>query len=218
VIPKRDFEYAPSAAPLEIIHHGQDLIVINKPSGLLSVPGKTEPDCAQARLQALIPNALTVHRLDMATSGLMVFAANPAAQRHLGLQFEKRMARKSYAARVWGEVKSKEGSVDLPLICDWPNRPLQKVCHETGKPAQTNWEVTGREAGITRLALFPLTGRSHQLRVHCLEMGHPIVGDRLYAHDAAFAAAERLQLHAEYLSVRNPSGGAWMEFHAPAQF
>lgn len=218
LIPKRAFTYAPPDEKLEIIHADADIIIINKPSGLLSVPGKSEPDCAQSRLKTLIPNALTVHRLDMATSGVMVFAANAGAQRHLGLQFEKRMMRKSYVARVWGEVKGEAGTISLPLICDWPNRPMQKVCHDTGKAAVTEWEVLSRKDGVTRLALFPQTGRSHQLRVHCLEMGHPIIGDRLYAPEAAFLAARRLQLHAEHLSLRHPTGGAWRDYHAPCDF
>jgi tRNA pseudouridine32 synthase/23S rRNA pseudouridine746 synthase len=214
----RPFSYAPPATPLPIIHEDAQIVVIYKPSGLLSVPGKTEPDCVEARLQARVPDALTVHRLDMATSGIMVFAKTAHAQRHLGLQFEKRMMRKSYLARVWDRVESENGTVELPLICDWPNRPRQMVDHARGKKAVTDWEVVGREDGATRLALFPQTGRSHQLRVHCLEIGHPIIGDRLYAPDEAFNAAPRLQLHAHSLALRHPDGGEWHEFESPCPF
>jgi len=214
----RPFTYAPPAAPLTIIHEDSQIVLIDKPSGLLSVPGKTEPDCVEARLQEIVPDALTVHRLDMATSGIMIFAKTAHAQRHLGLQFEKRMMRKSYHARVWGHVDGKSGVIDLPLICDWPNRPRQMVDHARGKKAVTDWEVVGREDDATRLALFPQTGRSHQLRVHCLELGHPIIGDRLYASEDAFNAAPRLQLHAHSLALRHPDGGEWYEFEAPCPF
>ena len=160
----------------------EDLIFINKSAGLLSVPGKTEPDCVEARLRDTHPNALTVHRLDMATSGVMVFAKNKAAQRHLGLQFERRHLEKTYIAVVDGQVEGDEGHIDLPLRADWPNRPLQMVCHEQGRPSQTDWKVLERYEDRTRLELTPLTGRSHQLRVHLLAIGHPILGDEFYAH------------------------------------
>lgn len=214
----RGFNYAPSRAPLSIVHEDNEILLIDKPSGLLSVPGKSEPDCLEARVKAYCSSALTVHRLDMATSGIMVFAKSANAQRHLGLQFEKRMTRKSYIARVWGHVQPVSGTVNLPLICDWPNRPLQMVDHERGKEAITKWEVITQETRSTRLLLSPQTGRSHQLRVHCLEMGHPILGDRLYAPDDAYQAAPRLQLHAQSLSIRHPDGGEWAEFTVKAPF
>lgn len=215
---KRPFTYAPTQEPLTYIHTDDDIIIAEKPSGLLSVPGKTEPDCLEARIRADYPESLTVHRLDMATSGLMVFARNANAQRHIGLQFEKRMTEKTYLARVWGKVKSDKGEVNLPLITDWPNRPRQMVCHERGKPSLTEWEVLGREKTATRLALYPKTGRSHQLRVHMLAIGHVILGDRLYADEDAFNAAPRLQLHAHKLKLRNPTGGDWVEFESPCPF
>jgi len=214
----RSFVYAPAAGLPEIIHEDNALIVINKPSGLLSVPGKTEPDCAEARIRRYCPATLLVHRLDLPTSGIMIFAKTAPVQRHLGLQFEKRMTRKTYIARVWGEVMPDSGTVNLPLTADWPNRPRQMVNHERGKPSVTDWEVLSRKNGITRLALFPQSGRSHQLRVHCLELGHPILGDRIYAHKDAFEAAKRLQLHAHSLSIRHPIGGEWIEFEAPCPF
>lgn len=215
---KRPFTYAPSQAPLTYIYNDDDIIIVNKPSGLLSVPGKTEPDCLETRIRADYPESLTVHRLDMATSGVMIFARNANAQRHIGLQFEKRVTEKTYLARVSGHVKNDSGAIDLPLITDWPNRPRQMVCHERGKPSLTEWEVLEREDAATRLSLYPKTGRSHQLRVHMLAIGHVILGDRLYADEAAFNAAPRLQLHAHKLKLRKPTGGDWIEFESPCPF
>ena len=215
---KRSFVYAPSQEPLTYIYTDDDLIIVEKPSGLLSVPGKTEPDCLEARIRADYPESLTVHRLDMATSGVMVFARNANAQRHIGLQFEKRMTEKTYVARVWGQITANEGKVDLPLITDWPNRPRQMVCHERGKPSLTEWKVLDREETATRVELYPKTGRSHQLRVHMLSLGHAILGDRLYAQEDAFNAAPRLQLHAHKLKLRKPKGGEWIEFTSLCPF
>ncbi len=215
---KRAFSYQPPPGPLTYIYTDNDLIIVEKPSGLLSVPGKTEPDCPEARIRKDYPESLTVHRLDMATSGVMVFARNAKAQRHLGLQFEKRMTEKLYIARVWGRPEKNNGTIDLPLITDWPNRPRQMVCHENGKASVTDWKVLEREETATRLALYPLTGRSHQLRVHMLAIGHPVLGDRLYAPDDAFNAAPRLQLHAHKLRLRKPTGGEWIELESPCPF
>lgn len=215
---KRPFHYDPPKAPLSYCYVDNDLIIVEKPSGLLSVPGKTEPDCLEARIRKDYPEALTIHRLDMATSGIMVFARNPNAQRHVGLQFEKRMPEKTYIARVFGQVQSETGQVNLPLITDWPNRPKQMVCHERGKPSVTEWKLLEQEDHASRLALFPKTGRSHQLRVHMLSIGHPILGDRLYADKDAYIAAERLQLHAHKLKLRKPTGGEWVEFESPCPF
>lgn len=215
---KREFTYAPPQEPLTYIYTDDDLIIVKKPSGLLSVPGKTEPDCLEARIRADYPESLTIHRLDMATSGVMVYARNANAQRHIGLQFEKRMTEKTYIARVWGHIPADEGKVDLPLITDWPNRPKQMVCHERGKPSLTDWKVLEREETATRIELYPKTGRSHQLRVHMLAIGHPILGDRLYADNEAFHAAPRLQLHAHRLKLRKPTGGDWIDFESPCPF
>ncbi|MEL6687364.1 MAG: pseudouridine synthase [Pseudomonadota bacterium] len=192
---------------LKILWEDEDILFIDKPAGLLSVPGKTEPDCVEARLRELHPEALTVHRLDMATSGVMVFARNKAAQRHLGLQFERRHLAKTYIAVVDGVVDGDSGHIDLPLRADWPNRPLQMVCHEQGRPSQTDWKVLERFEDRTRLELTPLTGRSHQLRVHLLAIGHPILGDEFYAEGEALAASPRLLLHAHRLSLFKPTGG-----------
>ena len=213
-------EYNPPSDPLDVIHADHEILIVNKPSGLLSVPGKGPhlADCLISRIQEAFPQALLIHRLDRDTSGVMVFALTPHAQRHIGLQFEKRMTEKTYIARVWGLVEKDEGEINLPLITDWPNRPKQMVCHERGKQSLTEWKVLEREAEATRLELYPKTGRSHQLRVHMLELGHPILGDRLYADDDAFHAAPRLQLHAHKLKLRKPTGGDWAEFTSPCPF
>lgn len=215
---KRPFTYDPPQNPLSYLYIDDDIIIVEKPSGLLSVPGKTEPDCLEARIKTDYAEALTVHRLDMATSGLMVFARTPHAQRHLGLQFEKRIIEKTYIARVTGHISKDDGTIDLPLITDWPNRPKQMVCHENGKPSQTTWHVIEREKAATRVLLTPKTGRSHQLRVHMLAIGHAILGDRLYASDDVFSQASRLQLHAQKLKLRRPTGGEWVEFESKCPF
>jgi len=212
-------EYDPPQEPLKIVHQDHQILLVDKPAGLLSVPGKGEhlADCLLARVQEVFPEALLVHRLDRDTSGVMVFALTPHAQRHLGLQFEKRHMKKTYVARVWGEMAEKTGTVDLPLIVDWPNRPLQHVNFETGKPAQTDWRVLRVKDGTTRVRLFPHTGRSHQLRVHMKEIGHPILGDPFYATGPARDFA-RLMLHAESLRLRHPDGGKGMTFSAKCPF
>ena len=211
--------YTPPDTPLDVVHEDSHLLILNKPSGLLSVPGKGPElaDCLLSRAQAVFPETLLVHRLDRDTSGLMVFARTPHAQRHLGLQFEKRMVKKTYIARVWGVPTDKLGEIDLPLIVDWPNRPKQKVCFETGKSAQTSWRLLKSDGTTSRLRLTPKTGRSHQLRVHCLEMGHPILGDPFYAEEPA-RDFDRLMLHAEELRLKNPEGGHSMQFRAKAPF
>ncbi|GAW34217.1 ribosomal large subunit pseudouridine synthase A [Roseovarius sp. A-2] len=212
-------DYAPPTDPLDILHHDHEIVVVNKPAGLLSVPGKGEhlADCLMSRLQDAFPTALLVHRLDRDTSGVMIFALSPHAQRHLGLQFEKRQAKKSYVARVAGLLAPRTGVVDLPLTVDWPNRPLQKVCHETGRAAWTEWRVLRQGEGESRVRLSPKTGRSHQLRVHMLSLGHPILGDPLYASGAA-RDYPRLMLHSEELRLRHPDGGAGVKFRAKAPF
>jgi tRNA pseudouridine32 synthase/23S rRNA pseudouridine746 synthase len=202
-----------------VIHADDHLIVVNKPEGLLSVPGKgaAKADCLIARLARMYPRVLLVHRLDTDTSGVMVFARTSAAQVALAGQFERRETAKDYVARVWGRVAADAGTVDLPLTVDWPNRPRQHVNHVTGRAAVTDWQVIGRGGGETRLRLMPRTGRSHQLRVHMAEIGHPILGDPLYAHADA-AEYPRLMLHAERLAFRHPGTGAAAAYAAPAPF
>jgi tRNA pseudouridine32 synthase/23S rRNA pseudouridine746 synthase len=183
------------------------------------VPGKGPDlaDCLLARIVEAFPTALLVHRLDRDTSGVMVFALSPHAQRHLGLQFEKRQVQKTYVARVAGRLEPAQGTVDLPLIVDWPNRPRQMVCHKTGRPAQTDWRVLRAGDEESRVRLGPKTGRSHQLRVHMLALGHPILGDPFYATGAT-RDHPRLMLHSEELRLRHPDGGRGMRFRAPAPF
>lgn len=211
-------DYDPPDTPLDVIHEDAELLLVNKPTGLLSVPGKGAhlADCLLSRVQAAFPTALLVHRLDRDTSGVMVFALTRSAQRHLGLQFEKRHSKKTYVALVHGEVAEKTGEIDLPLIVDWPNRPLQHVNFEHGKPAQTAWRRGAIKEGVTRMRLFPKTGRSHQLRVHMKEIGHPILGDPFYSQD--WQDYPRMMLHAESLKLRHPQGGRSVEFKAPAPF
>ena len=197
-------EYAPPKDPLVIMHDDHEVVLVDKPSGLLSVPGKGEhlADCLLTRVQAVFPQALLVHRLDRDTSGVMIFALTPHAQRHLGLQFEKRQTKKTYVARVHGKLSEKTGTVDLPLIVDWPNRPRQMVDHENGKQAVTDWRVVRSSEDETRVRLMPKTGRSHQLRVHMRAIGHPILGDPFYA-DGPARAHPRLMLHSETLQFRH---------------
>jgi len=202
-----------------LLHHIDDaLLLAEKPAGLLSVPGRAEEnrDCVVARLQAHYPDALTVHRLDQVTSGLLLHARGKAMQAALSAQFERRQVGKRYEALVQGLVEDESGEIALPLICDWPNRPKQKVDFELGKPALTRWRVMTRDADAqcTRLELEPVTGRSHQLRLHLASIGHPIVGDVLYGA----APAARVCLHARSLAFVHPRSGQTMVFESPVPF
>ncbi len=214
-----DDTYNPPDEPVRVIYHDQHLLLVDKPSGLLSVPGKGEhlADCMITRAQRIFPEALLVHRLDRDTSGIMVFALTRHAQRALSLQFEERRTKKVYVARLWGELTPKTGTGDLPLTVDWPNRPLQHVNHETGRPAVTDWRVVRHEDGTTRVRLMPKTGRSHQLRVHMMSLGHPILGDPFYAKGPA-RDFPRLMLHAESLRFNHPDGDRGLSFSAPCPF
>ena len=212
-------DYAPPQDPLVILHDDHEVLLVDKPSGLLSVPGKGEhlADCLIARVKSVYPHALLIHRLDRDTSGVMIFGLTPHAQRHLGLQFEKRQTKKTYVARVAGQMTEKTGTVDLPLIVDWPNRPLQMIDHENGRQAVTDWRVMRTRDNETRVRLTPKTGRSHQLRVHMLAIGHPILGDPFYATGAA-RDYPRLMLHSETFQFRHPDGGKGMRFTAKTPF
>ena len=213
-----EFDYQPPDVPLAILFQDDQVIVADKPAGLLSVPGKLagRSDCLESRLRAVFWDALLVHRLDCDTSGLMIFARTKAAQGFLGQEFEQRRARKSYVARVLGRVEGDCGRIDLPIGSDWPNRPKQMVDPVNGRAAVTDWQVIGRGDDETRVRLFPLTGRSHQLRVHMLALGHPILGDQIYSGDAARFA--RLMLHAETLALHHPGTKEWVEFRAACPF
>lgn len=216
---RREFTYKPPSTDIDILYADEALIFVNKPADLLSVPGRGDAlsDCLISRLKSIHPAALLVHRLDVATSGVMVFARTPEAQRHLGLQFEKRYTEKTYVALIAGHPQD-SGHVNLPLRADWPERPRQMVCFEHGKSAQTDWVKTHDDQNSSRVSLHPITGRSHQLRVHMWAMGHPILGDRIYAGDDVFKAAPRLCLHAESLTVRHPIGGKPVSVTSPCPF
>ncbi|MDP2561288.1 RluA family pseudouridine synthase [Psychrobium sp. 1_MG-2023] len=215
------FVYNPPVSPwLDIIYQDDDIAVLNKPSGLLSVPGRQliHRDSLTLRLMRVLPTALVVHRLDMDTSGLMLFALNKAAQSHISRQFQQRTTEKKYLARVLGHPEQSSGSVDLPLICDWPNRPLQMVDHENGKPSLTHWQILSKEENSTLVELTPVTGRSHQLRVHMQQIGHPILGDDFYGRPDALPMSPRLDLHALTLTIEHPSTEERITFTAPSPF
>ncbi len=206
---------------MELIHVDAELIVVNKPGGLLSVPGRgpDKQDCAIHRIQAQYPEALTVHRLDMATSGLLLIARGAEQQRLLSREFAERCVRKRYVALLAGQLAgSHEGwaEVDLPLLADWPRRPRQKIDFERGKPSLTRYRVLARGEAGTRVELEPVTGRTHQLRVHMLALGHPIVGDALYGPECGDPREDRqgLRLHASALEL--PSRG--LSLHCPPEF
>ena len=212
-------EYTPPDTPLDLLHDDAQILAVNKPAGLLSVPGRGEhlADCLISRIQLVFPDALVVHRLDRDTSGVMIFAMTPHAQRFLSMQFEQRLTRKTYVALLAGQLDPKTGTVDLPLLVDWENRPRQVVNHETGKAAMTDWRVKRYEGNTTRVRLMPKTGRTHQLRVHMQALGHPILGDPLYA-TGVDADYNRMMLHSEELRVKHPDSGMSLKFRAPVPF
>lgn len=205
---------------LRFVYADDHMLVLDKPHGLLSVPGKAleHKDSLQLRVQRVYPSATVVHRLDMATSGIMLFALNKDSHRHISKQFELREVSKTYFARVFGHPQFNMGEIAAPLICDWPNRPKQMVDYERGKSALTAYEVisTGKFSSLVKLT--PHTGRSHQLRVHMLHIGHVILGDLLYAHDEALRASNRLLLHAQDIAFRHPISDEKMQFHSPHSF
>ena len=204
--------------PLDIHYEDPDIYVINKPAGLLSVPGRGEEkyDSVQSRCQAFAPAAMAAHRLDMATSGLLLIAKHKAAERHYKQQFAARRVEKRYIAVVHGNIADDRGDIEYPLITDWERRPRQKICYEHGKTAHTSYKVLARDGATTRVALTPHTGRSHQLRVHLAAIGHHILGDEFYA-DEHLPPAPRLMLHAETLAAANLHG-IWQTFHLAAPF
>lgn len=224
-------DYCPPTESIELIYQDKDILVVNKPAGLLSVPGRIHKDCLISRLQTDFPSVRCVHRLDMETSGLMVLALHKPAQAHLNKQFEQRRVSKRYLARVIGVPETENGEINLPLICDWPNRPRQKVDYDAGKPALTHWQVKQREEHTSLIDLRPVTGRSHQLRVHLWHTGLPIVADNLYQpetmteHQMAAVAAitkqtrrQQLHLHSYHLGFEHPGSGNAVAFRRPADF
>lgn len=195
----------------DLLYCDDSLLVVDKPAGLLAVPGRGEDkqDCLSARLQRQFPDALIVHRLDMATSGLMVFARGIEMQRRLSQMFHDREVEKRYLAIVTGKLEPETGEIDLPIVADWPNRPLQKIDAVSGKPSLTLYYALSSDGVTTRVELEPITGRSHQLRLHMAAIGHPILGDALYGDPAS---APRLLLHACALSFTHPSSGEPLNF------
>jgi tRNA pseudouridine32 synthase/23S rRNA pseudouridine746 synthase len=206
-----------SNSPFDLVYQDECLLVVNKPAGLLAVPGRgvDKQDCLSARLQHEFSGVLVVHRLDMATSGLMVFARGAGIQKRLSLVFQEREVEKRYVAVVAGLLEQESGEVNLPIAADWPNRPLQKIDPEFGKPSLTRYRVLSRHDDTTRVELEPFTGRSHQLRIHMATIGHPILGDALYGD---VSSAPRLLLHACSLSFAHPLSGNSLNFVSPASF
>lgn len=200
---------------MDILYEDAHLIAVAKPENLLCVPGLSEPENLFDLLRARYPNARVVHRLDMATSGVVLFALNHTSQKSLGQQFEKRTIYKRYAAILNGHLNAATGEIVLPLLCDWPNRPRQKVDWIHGKTAHTIFQVKRYLNDCTLVELIPLTGRSHQLRVHCQQLGHPIVGDSLYQDEPN---GNRLMLHAEFIDFHHPHFDKRMQIYCPAPF
>lgn len=216
------FTYAPPAdTGLDLLYQDEAVLVVNKPAGLLSVPGRGEDryDSMISRVQAQFPDALIVHRLDLDTSGLLVMARGAAMHRTLSILFMERQVDKRYVAVVGGEFAEARGEVNLPLLVDWPNRPRQIVNYRDGKPSLTRYEVLSHDpaSDSSRVHLEPITGRTHQLRVHMAAIGHPMFGDTLYG-GAYMARAERLLLHAEYLAFPHPHSGQRLSFSCPPPF
>lgn len=212
-------------AELSVLYADDAMLVLDKPAGLLSVPGRGDDkqDCLSTRAQCLYPDALVVHRLDMATSGLLLMARGAAAQRSLNHAFASRAVRKRYVAIVDGQLDAPSdgwGVIDLPIMADWPNRPRRVIDREHGKPSATRWRVLSHSASeeTTRVELEPVTGRSHQLRVHLLALGHPILGDALYASARVQAMASRLLLHASSLELLHPVSAQAMRFDSAGNF
>lgn len=215
------FIYDPPQLPLlPILYQDNDIVVFNKPSGLLSVRGKLpeHQDSLEARAQRVWPEIGVAHRLDMATSGILVWALHKPALSGLARQFQDRQTEKTYIAEVFGQVAADEGYIELPLICDWPNRPKQMVEFNRGKASTTYWKVLTRNEKTTRVELHPITGRSHQLRVHMKAIGHSIIGDRLYSTGEALSMTNRLHLHAQQLSFKQPITQDPLNFFTPCQF
>ncbi|MFK8047627.1 MAG: pseudouridine synthase [Halioglobus sp.] len=209
-----------SKEKIVILHEDEDLLLVRKPDLLLSVPGRhpLNKDCLITRLQKDYPTASIVHRLDLDTSGIMVIPLNKPTHAHISRQFQERKVEKSYLAIAYGNIPDDEGEIDLPIAVDWENRPKQIICAERGKNALTRYQVLSREEDRTRVLLRPVTGRSHQLRIHLRELGHPILGCDMYAHDQALKMSPRLMLHATEIGFQHPSSGEWLSGDCPADF
>ncbi|ENW79507.1 hypothetical protein F909_03118 [Acinetobacter sp. ANC 3929] len=216
-----NFIYAPPQDPLDIVYEDEDLLVINKPAGLLSVMGRLpeHQDSAYLRVLERYAAAKVTHRLDMATSGLLMFAKHREAEVAVSKMFQARTVKKYYVALVQGQIQS-EGSVEVPLITDWENRPRQIVHFELGKQAKTLFQCMAYDAvsDQSRVRLEPVTGRSHQLRVHMMHIGHPIMGDKLYHPEPAKFHLKRMALHAAYLAFQHPLKQHDVEIHSEVKF
>lgn len=210
----------PAIADQDILFADDSVIVATKAADLLSVPGRGEDkqDCLWRRVQQRFPTARIVHRLDYATSGIMVLGLDADSHRHLSIQFQNRTTAKRYEAIIAGQPDAQNGLIDQPLRCDWDNRPLQIIDHDQGKPAQTRWQIIDQQSGSSRVELIPITGRSHQLRVHMQFLGHPILGDRFYATKAQIQASDRLLLHAQMLTFDHPISGQRLQFESATPF
>lgn len=220
-MPPKNFIYTPPTHPLSIIFEDDDLLIIDKPAGLLSVPGRLpeHQDSAYLRVLNIYPAAKVTHRLDMATSGLLMFAKHRDAEVAISKLFQNRKIKKNYVALVQGQMIS-DGIIDVPLMGDWPNRPKQKVDFELGKPAKTLYFPMQYDAitDTSRVLLELITGRSHQLRVHLAHIGHAILRDQLY-HPAPFSSSlDRMALHASYLSFMHPITGQTLDIHCDVPF
>jgi len=210
---------APAIDPaIDIVYRDNDIVVVNKPPGLLCVPGLKEPDNLFDRVKSHFANARVVHRLDMSTSGMVIFALNHSAQKTLGLMFEHKKVEKHYIAEVSGLLSKARGEIVAPLICDWENRPRQVVDWHSGKKALTAYRVIKKNREASRVILSPITGRTHQLRLHMLFIGHPILGDNLYNRENSHTKAERLLLHAWKLSFSHPIENRPVSLECPPEF
>ena len=216
-----NFIYSPPQEDLVIVYEDDDLVVIEKPAGLLSVPGRLpeHKDSAYLRVLAQYPHAKITHRLDMATSGILMFAKHRGAEVAVSKMFQARTVDKHYIALVQGQLDA-EGCVEVPLITDWENRPRQIVHFELGKPAKTLYQALSYdiETDITRVLLTPITGRSHQLRVHMQYIGHPITGDKLYHPEPTRSPLKRMALHASFLAFQQPLSGQSVAIHGRVPF
>jgi tRNA pseudouridine32 synthase/23S rRNA pseudouridine746 synthase len=220
-----DAELPPYLVPhsqeeIQILYEDEDLLMVRKPHLLLSVPGRhpLNHDSLILRLQQRYPQASMVHRLDLDTSGIMVVPLNAAVHAELSRQFQRREVTKAYQAVVFGQLRDEEGEIDLPIARDLENPPRQKICHREGRPALTRYKVMQRHWDRTRLLLLPVTGRSHQLRIHLQQIGHPILGCDMYAHEEALQMAPRLLLHASRLTLRHPRSAELLSVACPPDF
>lgn len=212
----------PTSEAWQLLYQDQHLLVVNKPAMLLTVPGRHPAnfDCLVTRVQQQFPTAQVVHRLDYDTSGLVILPLTKSALSHISKQFQARTVKKNYQALVQGKVSTDSGSIDAPIVADAERRPLYKICHKDGKASLTHYQTISYDErlDLSRLALSPVTGRSHQLRVHLLSIGHPIIGDTLYGDAENIALSPRLCLHAATIVFSHPETGQSLKFDAPAPF